>query len=42
MREAFRRLHNAYADAMSNPFAHPGQRIDNPTFAASVRALAVM
>mmetsp|Transcript_19973 Transcript_19973/g.32383 ORF Transcript_19973/g.32383 Transcript_19973/m.32383 type:complete len:188 (+) Transcript_19973:78-641(+) len=40
VREVFRRLHAAYADAMSSPFAAAGQRIDSPAFATAVRALA--
>ena len=39
VREAFSRLHAAYADAMSSPFAKPGRRIESPRFDAAVRAL---
>ena len=40
VREAFRRLNAAYVDAMSNPFASRGGRINSPRFAAAVRGLA--
>ena len=40
VREAFAKLHDAYADAMSDPFAAPGRLIENARFEARVRALA--
>ena len=40
VREAFAKLHDAYADAMSDPFAAPGRPIENARFKARVRALA--
>ena len=36
VREAFAKLHDAYADAMSDPFAAPGRPIENARFEARV------
>ena len=39
LRGIFRRLHAAYADALSNPFYAPGAPLASPRFDASARAL---
>jgi hypothetical protein len=39
VREAFRRLHAAYVDAISNPFHVQGHALMSPGFEANVRGI---